>query len=346
MNRLIVLIPAYLPDDKFLVTVRQLRAAGFAVLAVDDGSGPGCAALFAGAEELGCRLLGYPENRGKGYALKTGIRWAAAQGYTHLVTADADGQHSPEDIGRLAQEMERRPDALVLGSRDPAKMPPRSQAGNRLTAFLFRLLYGIRLQDTQTGLRGIPLGGGRAEKLCALAGDRYEFETAMLIAAPGLFDRIRELPVETIYIDNNASSHFHPLRDGLRIYRLMFGRFPAFLASSLAAFGIDYLLFNLLVYLAHLPSPAATLAARPVSAGCNYLINRRLVFRGGRGYTPGRYALLALGLLAANCALIWALTGPLRLAPWLAKLLVELLLYLVSFTVQSRMAGGGAGGRG
>ena len=342
MNRLLVLIPAYRPDEKFVAAVKQLRAADLAVVAVDDGSGPVFAHLFEEAEKAGCRLLGYVQNQGKGVALKTGIAWAAGQGYTHLVTADADGQHSVQDILRLAQEMEQTPGALVLGSRDPAQMPPRSQTGNRLTALLFRLLYGLRLQDTQTGLRGIPLGGGRAAALCALKGDRYEYETAMLIAAPQLFDSIRELPIETIYLDGNASSHFHPLRDGLRIYRLMFSHFPAFLGASLASFCLDYLLFNLLVYAAGLPSLAATVAARPVSACFNYLVNRRLVFRsGGRGYTLGRYLALALAVLAANCGLIWLLTGPVGAPPWLAKLLVETVLYLVSFMVQNRFAAQG-----
>lgn len=339
MERIAVLIPAYQPDEKMSALIQTLRAENLPVLLVDDGSGPAYGSLFHAAAALGAMVISYEENHGKGYALKAGIAAAQAEGFAGVVTADADGQHTVADILRVMQAMGQHPRALILGSRSTAEMPPRSRTGNRLTAFLFRALYSIELADTQTGLRGIPLEEGRAEALLHLEGDRYEYEMNMLIASPRLFGDIQEVPIKTIYIENNASSHFRPIADGMRIYRLLFAKFPRFALVSLLSFGIDYLLFTLFAYLFLFAAVPATVTARVISAVCNYTMNRHWVFTGAKKYyTLGRYALLALCILTMNCGLIWLLTNPLSLAPWCAKLITEGVLYCVSFSVQSRMA--------
>lgn len=339
MKQIAVLIPAYQPDEKMCALVQALRAENLSVFLIDDGSGPVYGPLFHVAAQMGAEVISYPENHGKGYALKTGIAEAAAQGYTGVVTADADGQHTVKDIVRIAEAMRQYPKALVLGSRNTAEMPPRSRTGNRLTAFLFRALYSIDLGDTQTGLRGIPLTEGRTEELLRLEGDRYEYEMNMLIAAPRLFSGIEEIAIKTIYIENNASSHFRPVADGMRIYRLLFAKFPRFALVSMLSFGIDYLLFTLFAYLFSFAAVPATIGARVISAVCNYTMNRRWVFTGAQKYyTFGRYALLALCILVLNCGLIWLLTNPLSIAQWCAKLITEGALYCVSFSVQCRMA--------
>lgn len=339
MKQTAVLIPAYQPDEKMIALIEALRAENLPVLLVDDGSGPAYAPLFDSAEKLGAKVISYPENQGKGYALKAGIAEAIAQGYAGVVTADADGQHTMADILRVEEAMAQHPEALVLGSRNTAEMPPRSRTGNRLTAFLFRVLYSIQLRDTQTGLRGIPLADGKAEALLRLEGNRYEYEMNMLIAAPHIFSGIEEIVIKTIYIENNASSHFRPIADGMRIYRLLFAKFPRFALVSLLSFGIDYLLFTLFAYLFTFAAVPATVAARVISAVCNYTMNRHWVFTGAKKYyTLSRYAILAVCILVINCGCIWLLTNPLSVAPWCAKLITEGVLYCVSFSVQCRMA--------
>lgn len=335
----LVLIPAYEPDDKLIQTITGLCALQLPVLVVDDGSGAEYGGIFKKAQQAGAWVVSYADNCGKGYALKTGISWAVQHGYTGVVTADADGQHSLADIIAVKNEMVNNPNSLVLGVRNIKKMPFRSKFGNSLTAFLLSALCGIRLSDTQTGLRGICLENQKAEKLLALRGERYEYELRVLMEAGEIFDEIREIEIQTIYIDDNASSHFRPLQDGLRIYRVLFSGFPKFAAASILSFFIDYAAFNLLVYGGSVSSLIATIAARVVSATCNYNLNKHWVFQNaGEHYTLKRYVLLAGFILLANCTLIFALTEGLAIAPFIAKLMVEVLLYLVSFTVQSQLA--------
>lgn len=242
-----VLIPAYEPGEALPALTRALMDKGVPVVVVNDGSATGLE-YFERIRAQGAVVLEHGENLGKGRALKTGLAWMAEQGYEGVVTADADGQHSLEDILRVARALAGGSRRLVLGIRDVSRMPNRSRTGNRLTRTLFRLLYGIKLQDTQTGLRGIPLTGENRSGLLSLTGERYEYEMEMLIEAGELFPAgIQELEIETIYLeDSDTSSHFRPLADGARIYSVLFRHFPRFFLSSILAFLVDYSLFNLL----------------------------------------------------------------------------------------------------
>lgn len=227
---------------------------------------------------------------------------------------------------------------LVLGIRDVSRMPNRSRTGNRLTRILFRLLYGIKLQDTQTGLRGIPLTGENRSGLLSLTGERYEYEMEMLIEAGELFPAgIQELEIETIYLeDSDTSSHFRPLADGARIYSVLFRHFPRFFLSSILAFLVDYSLFNLLYYLLFHRSVPAAVLARVVSAGVNYTVNRKLVF--GSSYHLLGYVKICLVILLAGSGLMYLLVDCLSLPAFLVKPLVDCGLYVLSFAAQNRMA--------
>lgn len=217
-------------------------------------------------------------------------------------------------------------------------MPNRSRTGNCLTRTLFRLLYGIKLQDTQTGLRGIPLTGENRSGLLSLTGERYEYEMEMLIEAGELFPAgIQELEIETIYLeDSDTSSHFRPLADGARIYSVLFRHFPRFFLSSILAFLVDYSLFNLLYYLLFHRSVPAAVLARVVSAGVNYTVNRKLVF--GSSYHLLGYVKICLVILLAGSGLMYLLVDCLSLPAFLVKPLVDCGLYVLSFTAQNRMA--------
>ena len=338
MNQIHILMPAYKPAQTMLVLISELVKKGCNVTVVDDGSGDAFAALFAQAESVGATVLHHEKNRGKGAALKTGFTYLAEQGCIGAVTADADGQHSCADICRVKDALQQNPTHLILGVRDLSKMPLRSKFGNTLTRFLFLVLYCLRITDTQTGLRGIPLGAV-TQKLTSLAGERYEYETNQLIFAKSIFEGITEVPIETIYEKGNASSHFRPLQDGMRIYALLFRHFPLFLLSSLAAFGVDYLLFNLLFYLCHFGTIGSTVAARIVSAAANYCTNKNLVFRkSGMKYTFLRYFALAAFILTLNCLAMYLLVNILHLPAFAAKFLVEAILYFLSFTLQNNFA--------
>ena len=157
-----------------------------------------------------------------------------------VVTADADGQHLPDDIVRVAEKLFEWPDSIVLGSAFRGDVPLRSRMGNAITRKVFNFLSGQRVRDTQTGLRGLPASA--LPDMLKLPGERYEYEMNMLLEAPRFGLKLREIGIETVYIDNNSGSHFNPLKDSWRIYKSIL----MFAASSMLAFVIDFVLFTLL----------------------------------------------------------------------------------------------------
>jgi dolichol-phosphate mannosyltransferase len=209
-----ILIPAYNPDEKLVGLVDSLREKFSNIIVVDDGSKESAQTIFNALSSKVRVLLKHENNCGKGRALKTGIAWIKENlpDVSGIVTADADGQHKPSDIEHIAQVLFQSTDSLVLGVRTFAKgVPFRSIFGNLWSRFFFRLLAGFFVSDTQTGLRGIPKS--MFSKMLEIKGNRYEYELRMLAYARCLGKNPIEVPIETIYLDNNASSHFRVLRD-------------------------------------------------------------------------------------------------------------------------------------
>lgn len=211
-----ILIPAYDPDEKLVALVEKLRTLFAHLVVVDDGSTRG-QEVFAAIRPFVDALLVHAANRGKGAALKTGLAWIrdhlpAVKG---AVTADADGQHLPEDICRVAEATAARTGGIVLGVRqfEGRKMPFRSRWGNWWARAEARVATGFAIADTQTGLRGIP--AGLFGRMLALPGDRYEYETKMLLDLRHHAEPPCQIPIRAIYIDGNSSSHYRPLRDTL-----------------------------------------------------------------------------------------------------------------------------------
>ncbi len=336
---MIVLIPAYQPDRKLLDLLGDLarEAPEAAVLVVDDGSGPLYAAVFCEATRLGADVIGYATNRGKGSALKHGFAQIARH-YPgqDVVCADSDGQHTVTDILRLGHAV--RPGALALGVRAfGGRVPTRSRVGNAITRWAFRAATGVPVSDTQTGLRGYPAAA--LTWLGSVPGDRFEYELNLLLRAKGAGWTIDETPIATIYLHDNASSHFRPVADSVRIYLPLL----AFSASSLVAFAVDFvallvlngLIGNLLM---------AVIGARWLSSTVNFVTNRRVVFGSDRRFSSTllRYYLLVGVLLVVNYGLLTWLTG-LGVALVLAKVLVEVTLFVASFQVQRSLVFGRAG---
>ncbi|MFR2591704.1 MAG: glycosyltransferase family 2 protein, partial [Ruthenibacterium lactatiformans] len=217
--RVCIVIPAYEPGGEFVPYAQEVLAAGLGpVLVVDDGSGPAYAPVFAALAEMGCTVLTHEQNRGKGAALKTALRWYGAHedGCAGIVTADCDGQHTVKDVRRVCEAMEACPGTLVLGCRDFGPgTPARSATGNRVTSAAMRVLYNIDLKDTQTGLRGIP--NGMHGDLLEVRGERYEYELNMLIYAQQRSIPYTIVPIETVYFNNNEGSHYRTVADSARI---------------------------------------------------------------------------------------------------------------------------------
>lgn len=220
-----ILIPAYRPSAGLLTLVRALlsRSPGATVVVVDDGSGPAYADTFAQVRAAGARVIEFQGNRGKGAALRAGFAYLELRHPSEaVVCADADGQHTVEDIARVLAAVGDQPRQMVLGVRSfDGAVPLRSRVGNSLTRLIFAAATRRWLSDTQTGLRAYSpdlLGW-----LQGVDGDRYEYELRVLLAAAGERMPYRCVPIETVYLDDNASSHFRPVADSLRIYLPLVG---------------------------------------------------------------------------------------------------------------------------
>jgi glycosyltransferase involved in cell wall biosynthesis len=331
------IIPALDPGEALVSLVGALRGEGFAdIVIVDDGSGAASQPVFRQvAREPGVCVLRHPANTGKGAALRTGFRYFLDHLPAHAgaVTVDSDGQHAGLEAARVARACEQYRDGLVIGARSfegnrRSGVPFRSWLGNTFSRLVFRLLLERPLGDTQSGLRGIPKAAIPA--LVELPGDRYEYETNMLLWArrAGVF--IHEVPIQTVYLNGNQSSHFRPVVDSMRIYFVLL----RFFGSSLAAAAVDLGLFALLWHFSGRFGWSFGVA-RFASSMLNFALNRDYVFRSQAAIRPAflRY----YGLVAAIGVTSYLFTRALATAglPVLAaKITADAGLFVLSFALQ------------
>ncbi len=348
---MIVVIPAYEPDEKLLRTVSDLQTqTGFPIVVVNDGSSDKCAPVFASLEgESGVTVLHHEVNRGKGRAMKTAFEYVKNCGRFDeadgIVTVDADGQHLIPDVLRVCEAFRAHPKALIIGGRKfTGKVPLRSRMGNAITRFVFAVTTGVRVHDTQTGLRAF--GVSMIDEMLAIPGERYEFEINQLLTCTRKKIDIIEIEIETVYLNENESSHFHPVRDSWRIYKSIF----AFIGSSLFCWLLDYVLLLVLTgVFGRLtggvgftlfgktlePKLPALIIARAVSSTVNYFLNRELVFASKAKGSLARYFALVLVMLAVNYLLLRLLTGagiPLSVA----QILAQLIIYPANYIIQRK----------
>ncbi|THF74050.1 bifunctional glycosyltransferase family 2/GtrA family protein [Cohnella fermenti] len=347
-DQTIILIPSLEPDERLPSYVRQLRGYGLThIVVVDDGSGEAYQPIFRELAESGCIVLRHPHNRGKGAALKTGLRCIEREfpSAICIVTADSDGQHAAEDVYRLAEEAKRHPDALLLGTRDFSLegIPPKSLLGNRLSAAIFALLYGKRLSDTQTGLRAF--GPQLLAMMQAIRGTRFEYELQMLIACTQSGIPIVSVPIRVIYENGNAGTHFKAIRDSARVMGVLFGSFFRFISSSVASSVVDLgIAWVLIDGLRPLMGEhdfgrilLATAIARALSIGVNYGLNRNFVFRKERNSgTLWRYLALSLLIMLGSGIGVYGLHALFLANEKAAKIVCDALLFLFSFYAQRR----------
>lgn len=334
----VIIIPAYKPETSLISLVRQL-AHTHEVIIVNDGSGDAYLPIFIECEKIkGVSVLAHAVNLGKGQALKTAFNYFL----THMpslcpgvITADADGQHLPEDILKVSRALLNHPAALWLGVRDfKTNVPWRSRIGNNLTRSVFKLLIGHSLQDTQTGLRGIP----RPFVLTLLktTSQGYDFELDMLISAAKQKIKINEMPIQTVYKDDNKSSHFNPLIDSLKIYFVFF----RFLLFSMVSGLLDFCAFTLTFLICNHVFLSESLA-RIFSGTCNFLLNKELVFKSKQKALPEaiKYALLCLGNLLTSYGLITTLVF-FGINVFVSKMIALIGLFIANFAIQKLMVFG------
>lgn len=323
-------IPAYNPDETLLRLVRELRVH-FPLVVVNDGSDSDLQFEKLVATE-GVTLLVHDANRGKGAALKTAFRHALDKHPNGIgvLTLDADGQHRPRDVLRVAEHLRERPESLVLGVRGfTGGIPWRSRVGNLLTQWIMRIFIGIRISDTQTGLRGIPTSALPA--LLEIPFNRYEFETEMLCAMKESDFAFEEVPIETIYLNANQGSHFRPVLDSLRVYWVLLRH----MLAGVASVAVDYAVYLVTLALSgHILS--SVYAGRLSSLLINFLLVKHFAFRsrsrGARQFLL--YLMQVLGMAFVTAYVVRMADSLLGIAPAYSKIPVDILMYPINFTIQ------------
>lgn len=333
-----LVIPAYEPDYNLIKLIKKIHhKSDFHIIVIDDGSSSKCQIVFEQAEQY-ATVLRHQVNQGKGQALKTAFTFIQALNiYGTVVTADADGQHEVWDIFRVASKASENPNQLILGARAfTGKVPLRSRFGNSLTRALFKVQTDVSVSDSQTGLRAFTTN--MIPFMLKVEGQRYEYEMNMLLEASKEY-RILEVPIETVYINDNQGSHFRPIRDGLMIYKNIF----KFALTSLSSFIVDYIVYALaLLFLAAVPTSLRILLAngiaRVTSSIFNYSTNKKLVFKNDDSIlkTGTGYFSLAVVLFILDTLLIRLFYAVFGLNLLIVKIIVGILLFTVSWMVQKR----------
>lgn len=344
------IIPVYNPEPGLLSLCKSLRTYFATVIVVDDGSVEDLSRFDLLPPDV--RFLRHDLNRGKGAAIKTALGFVNAMPEIKgVVLVDGDGQHLPKDVVAVVERMIET-NNVTLGVRNFSSrdIPFRSRFGNKMTVIIMRLLLGQRLTDTQTGLRALPRR--LLSDLMALSGQRYEYEMQMLGHLASHGEIIEQVPIATVYIDSNRSSHFRPLRDSAVIYasllRQAFSRVFRFMCSSVAAFIADNTVFSVMIYIIgeRMSDRSAAIfvslaTARVTSALLNFWCNKKYVFNSGLSarFSLPRYATLAVAIASLSWLGTTVVSNALSLRGLpitLAKIVVEGVLFILSYKLQSK----------
>jgi dolichol-phosphate mannosyltransferase len=346
IEKISIIIPSLNPSERLVKTITDLINDGATdIIVVDDGSNEETKKQFDIIRSFPeCTVLVHPENSGKGKALKTAFKYFMENRTDKLgvVTADSDGQHKSKDIIRCAKILTSVENSMVLGVRDFKNgiVPKRNSFGNRVTAGAFKILYGINIRDTQTGLRGI-----RSENIplmLEIRGNRFEYETNMLIEAEQQGIKFVEVEIETVYEEgSNERSHYRPFADTFAIFSRIF----IYSIGGVASFGIDIGVFWLI--LSQFPNSfgavgifTCTAIARAISSFFNFSYNRWIVFRRKNNYTGSllRYYSLVVVQMLISATLVWFLSRYVHQLGFVTfqKVIVDTILFCISYHIQQK----------
>ena len=353
-----IVLPSLNPDKKFRAVVDGLIEKGFEhIVIVDDGSDDEHRSWFDEVERYEeTVVLHHDVNRGKGRALKTAFEYVISNmpEIAGVITIDGDGQHLTDDIIACGERMLEQEDKVVLGCRDfnQPGIPPRSVAGNKTTSRLFRLCYGIVLSDTQTGLRAIP--SKYLPAFCEIEGERFEYETNMLLNMKRMGIPFIEQPIATVYDPDDYSSHYNAVKDSIRIFKVMFrflttGSGFRYVISGILSWLLDNLLyFGLMSSGVGLGLAAASASvksqviARVLSSVFNFNMNTFYVFRSKENYWKAmlKYYCLCVvqTFVSVVCltGLVSALSISAPLVATIVKVVLEIVIMLLSYYIQKK----------
>lgn len=337
-----LVVPAYNPDEKLFLDFLDKAVKEFSnIIVINDGSNEDCDSIFKKIESQysDIKILKHSVNLGKGRALKTAFNCYLNEypDCIGIVQADCDGQHCIEDVLACAKSLKENPNCLILGARnfDEKDVPMKSKYGNKLTRWIFKLFIGITIKDTQTGLRGI--GNELLKQFISTFGERYEYETNILIDCKANNIKIKEVPIRTIYIEKNQTSKFNPIKDSLMIYKL----FAKYIFSSLSAFVIDIILFSIFINLFNNISLddktkilLATVCARIISSLYNFKINAKMVFKNMTKSSYIKYTVLVLIQMFVSAFGVAYFSKKIGIDLTGIKIFVDMVIFMVNFVVQ------------
>lgn len=355
--KMIVIIPAYDPDDKLVKLLDEIKnSTDYKIIVVDDGSklNEKSTEIFSLSEKY-AQVLHHDRNKGKGEAIKTALRYIddkyiqAKESKFHneynshyskigVVVIDSDGQHKVNDMMKVCNALKYNKNNLIIGSRRfKGNIPFRSRVGNIITKYVFKAASGIYINDTQTGLRAFIGSRSMIDFLLNVNGSRYEYEMNVLLECARNKIKITEVPIDTVYMNNNKSSHFNPALDSMRIYKEIL----KFSCSSFLSFLIDFGFYSMLIYFTSELSLGdsilvSNVGARIISSTSNFYINRKYVFKNKDNIfkTAVKYFGLAIFILIMNTAMLALLTESFIENRLIAKIFVEIILFIASWTVQ------------
>lgn len=347
IKRTTVIIPALEPDERLIKYVNDLQNNDIKnIIVVNDGSGPEYDRIFNEIGRMGNIVLKHNVNKGKGAALKTAYKYIYENfpGTELILTADSDGQHSVRDCIKMINNNTGEKNILYLGCRDfdQSNVPFKSRFGNKLTSIIFKLFFHQSLSDTQTGLRAF--GNELLPVMINIEGNRYEYEMNVLIYCLQNKIKIHTVPIETIYENNNEGTHFHPLKDSYRIYKTFFSQFFKFMGVSIICTLIDQLTAGLFsdflfpkfgIHDTSMNVWYGGLIARFISSICNFFLNKKFVFK-FNGKTAEKGILYGFLCIFIICVSNFGVTLLMRigLKRWISKIIMDTLLYFVSYYIQ------------
>lgn len=347
-----IIIPSLNPDQKLLQVVDALVQSGFQdIVLVNDGSDREHMHPFqVVAQYPQCTVLTHEKNKGKGRALKTAFSFILENRPNSLgvITVDGDNQHKVGDITACMEVMLKNKNQVILGCRDFSgeHVPPRSKFGNHMTSWVFRYICGLKISDTQTGLRAVPRQ--YLDDFIALRGERFEYETNMLLRLKEKKIPFQEVTIETVYIEENASSHFNPIVDSFKIYKLIFAYFFKFIFSSAASCLLDLGLYTIIGMIGKQFLPlkqsilTATVLARIGSFLFNFTLNRKTVFHSTEPVkrTMIKYYILCAVQMLLSYGGVWSIVSALQLESYGLsvgiKVIVDCILFLFSYQIQKQ----------
>lgn len=343
MKNSVIVIPAFEPSIRLIDRVNELLARGFdKIVVVDDGSGMEYQTIFRVLSH-NCKVLHHGSNQGKGAALKTGFCYFIQHcpGYPAVITMDADGQHSANDVVKMNDMILNSDEGVFIGTRDITldNFPPRRRSYVKATRVAFKFLYGVDLKDTESGLRGI--SKVYVPFLLDASGERFDYETNQLMEAIHHHLPITEIPIETIFFKDENDSHFNPYTDAIKAYTQIVKEFVKYSITSLMASVIDIIVYSIMIVLLRNLHEAtmifvATMIARVISSFANYCFNSRLVFNSHDDMkkTLVKYYLLCALQMLCSALIVYGVTRILPITSVLVKALTDTTLFFVFYRIQ------------